>query len=273
MPASRWRLALAVPLGAAFLFPLFWLVSTSLQPTGQPLSRRVDPWPGAPAWENYAAVFGLVEFGRFALNSLLVAGVAVPLTVVVASWAGFAMARLPGRQRRWLAGLSFVALMIPVTAVWLPRFLLFEGVGLLDSRLALVAPALGGTSPLFALLFLWSCSRVPRELFEAAALDGAGWLRQWAEVAMPLSRPVTVAVATLAFVAYWGNFVDPLLYIQSAEKQTLPYGLQLLYQLDSTNWPLLMAGAAMATAPVVLAFLAAQRWFLQPFRGGGWLGR
>ncbi|HYO30026.1 MAG TPA: ABC transporter permease subunit, partial [Thermomicrobiales bacterium] len=142
-----------------------------------------------------------------------------------------------------------------------------------DSRLALVVPAFAGTSPLFALLFLWSCRRIPPDLFEAASLDGAGVLRLWATVAMPLSRPTAVAVATLAFVAYWGNFVDPLLYVQSIEKQTLPYGLQLLFQLDATNWPILMAAAAMATLPVVVAFLAAQRWFLQPFRGGGWLGR
>ena len=273
MPRSRWRLGVAAPLAAAFLFPLFWLVSTSLQPTGQPLSRRLDPWPAVPAWENYAAVFGIVEFARFALNSALVVLVAVPLTVLVSSWAGFAMARLPARPRRALVALSFVVLMTPATAVWLPRFLLFEGVGLLDSRLALVVPAFAGTSPLFALLFLWSCRRIPPDLFEAASLDGAGAFRLWATVAMPLSRPTAVAVATLAFVAYWGNFVDPLLYVQSIEKQTLPYGLQLLFQLDSTNWPILMAAAAMATLPVVVAFLAAQRWFLQPFRGGEWLGR
>jgi multiple sugar transport system permease protein len=273
MPTSRWRLAVVVPLAAAFLFPLFWLVSTSLQPTGQPLSRRLDPWPAVPAWENYAAVFGVVEFARFGLNSLLVVLVAVPLTVLVSSWAGFAMARLPARSRRLLVAFSFVVQMTPVTAVWLPRFLLFEGVGLLDTRLALVVPAFAGTSPLFALLFVWSCRRIPPDLFEAAVLDGAGPFRLWATVAMPLSRPIAVAVATLAFVAYWGNFIDPLLYIRSTEKQTLPYGLQLLYQLDATNWPVLMAAAAMVTAPVVLAFLAAQRWFLQPFRVGGWLGR
>ncbi|MBA3415393.1 MAG: carbohydrate ABC transporter permease [Chloroflexia bacterium] len=273
MPGSRWRLAVALPLAVAFLFPLFWLVSTSLQPTGQPLSRRLNPWPAAPAWENYAAVFGVVEFARFGLNSLLVVLVAVPLTVLVSSWAGFALARLPARPRRLLVALSFVVLMTPVTAVWLPRFLLFEAAGLIDNRLALVVPAFAGTSPLYALLFLWSCRRIPADLFEAAALDGAGPFRLWANVAMPLSRPTAVAVATLAFVASWGNFIDPLLYIRSAEKQTLPYGLQFLFQLDSTNWPVLMAAAAMATAPAVLAFLAAQRLFLQPFRGGGWLGR
>ena len=273
MPASPWRLAVAVPLAAAFLFPLFWLVSTSLQPTGQPLSRRLDPWPVVPAWGNYPAVFGIVDYGRFALNSLLVVLVAVPVTVLVASWAGFAMARLPGRSRRVLVALSFVVLMVPITAVWIPRFLLFEAVGLLDSRVALVVPAFAGASPLYALLFLWSCRRIPSDLYEAAALDGAGPLRLWATVAMPLSRPATVAVATLAFVAFWGNFIDPLLYIQSTEKQTVPYGLQLLFQFESTNWPILMAAAAMATAPVVIVFLAAQRWFLQPFRSGGWLGR
>jgi multiple sugar transport system permease protein len=165
-----------------------------------------------------------VEFARFGLNSLLVVLVAVPLTVLVSSWAGFAMARLPARSRRLLVAFSFVVQMTPVTAVWLPRFLLFEGVGLLDTRLALVVPAFAGTSPLFALLFLWSCRRIPPDLFEAAVLDGAGPLRLWATVAMPLSRPVAVAVATLAFVAYWGNFIDPLLYIGRRRSRPCPMG-------------------------------------------------
>lgn len=134
-------------------------------------------------------------------------------------------------------------------------------------------PAFGGSSPFYVLLFLWTFLRMPRELAEAARLDGAGALRIWAGIAMPLARPTIVAVGMLAFVLYWSNFVDPLLYLQTTEKQTLPYALQTLHQLDSTNWPLLMAGAAMVTAPVVLVFLLAQRAFLQQFRGQGWMGR
>src|SRR5918999_1309147 len=232
----------------------------------RPLSREIEWIPRPAAWENYPAVFDLLDVWRLAGNSALVVALAVPLTVVVASWAGFAMSQLPQAWRLRLTVLSFAAMMVPLTAVWLPRFLLFKEAGLIDSRLALVVPALGGTSPFFVLLFLWTFLRLPPDVPGAARLDGAGPLRVWAGVAMPLARPTIVAVGTLAFVAYWGNFVDPFLYLRSTDKMTLPYGLQLLYQLDRSNWPLLMAGAALVVAPVLLVFLLSQRAFLQQFR-------
>ncbi len=249
------------------------MFTTSLRQIGVPLSRQLEVFPQSPSWDNYPAAIDLAGMGQSALNSAFVVVLAVPLTILVASLAGFAMAQLPQRARLTLTLISFAVLMTPVTAVWLPRFVLFKEAGLLDSRLALVVPALGGTSPFFVLLFLWTFLRVPIEVYESARLDGAGALRVWAGIAMPLARPTIVAVGMLTFVAYWGNFIDPLLYLRTPEKMTLPYSLQILYQLDSTNWPLLMAGAVLVTAPVVLVFVVAQRSFLQQFREQGWLGR
>jgi len=271
-PARPARPLLVLAVAALFLTPFWLLLTTSLRPPG-PLVRGFDwlPWPAA--WGNYAAVFDLLDLWRNAANSAFVVLLAVPLTVLVASWAGFALAQLPQAWRLRLTVLSFAALMVPLTAVWLARFVLFKEAGLLDSRLALVVPALGGTSPFYVLLFLWTFLRVPAELYEAARLDGAGALGVWARIAMPLARPTIVAVAMLAFVHYWSSFVEPLLYIRTAAKMTAPLGLQALYQLDRTNWPLLMAGAVMVTAPVVLLFLLVQRAFLQEFRGSGWFGR
>jgi multiple sugar transport system permease protein len=268
-----WRLLAAVGAVALFLAPIWFMLTTSLRQIGVPLSRQLEWWPQAPAWENYAAAFDLGHLGRAALNSGFVVLLAVPLTIAVASLAGFALAQMPQRVRMALTLLSVVVLMTPITAVWLPRFVLFKEAGLLDSRLALIVPAFGGTSPAFVLLFLWTFLRVPAEVFEAARLDGAGAWRIWAQIALPLARPTSVAVGMLAFVFYWGNYIDPLLYLRSPEKMTLPYALEFLHQLDPTNWPILMAGAVLVTAPVALVFLAAQRSFLQQFREQGWLGR
>jgi multiple sugar transport system permease protein len=272
-PRDGWRFLAAIAASALFLSPIAFMLTTSLRESGVPLSRQLEVFPRSPSWDNYPAAFALADMGRAALNSAFVVALAVPLTILVASLAGFAMSQLPQRARLTLTLLSFAVLMTPVTAVWLPRFVLFKEAGLLDSRLALVVPALGGTSPFFALLFLWTFLRIPVEVYESARLDGAGALRVWAGIAMPLARPTIVAVGMLAFVAYWGNFIDPLLYLRAPEKMTLPYALQILHQLDATNWPLLMAGAVLITAPVVLVFLVAQRSFLQQFREQGWLGR
>ncbi len=267
------RPLLMVVAALLFLLPFWWMFATSLRPLGRPLSRNLEGFPRPAAWDNYPAVFELLDLWRFAANSTFVVLLAVPITIVVASWAGFALAQVPQVWRLRLTVLSFLTMMVPLTAVWLTRFLMFKEAGLLDSRFALVVPALGGTSPFYVLLFLWTFLRVPAEVYEAARLDGASAIGIWAGIAMPLARPTIVAVGMLTFVNYWGNFIDPLLYIQSPEKQTLTYALQSLQQLDSTNWPLLMAGSAMVTAPAVLIFLLAQRAFLQQLRGNGWLGR
>ena len=272
-PRDGWRFLVAVVAASLFLAPIAFMFTTSLRQIGVPLSRQLEWFPQSPSWDNYSAAIDLAGMGQSALNSAFVVVLAVPLTILIASLAGFAMSQLPQRARLVLTLVSFAVLMIPVTAVWLPRFVLFKEAGMLDSRLALVVPALGGTSPFFVLLFLWSFLRVPVEVYESARLEGAGALRVWAEIAMPLARPTIVAVGMLSFVAYWGNFIDPLLYLRSPEKMTLPYSLQILYQLDATNWPLLMAGAVLVTAPVVIVFVIAQRSFLQQFREQGWLGR
>jgi multiple sugar transport system permease protein len=200
------------------------------------------------------------------------------LTVLTASWAAFAMFRLP---RRWAGALivaSLVALMVPLTALLVPRFVMFRHLHLVNNPesfpyIPLIAPAIMGTSPFYVLLFYWSFKRLPPELFEAARLEGLGPLATWWRVAMPLIRPVTVAVAVLAFVFTWSNFLDPLIFVFDQEKFTVPLGLRALSVLDRTNFPLLLAGAVAATLPVIVAFLYVQRYFLQEFRGAGYLGR
>jgi multiple sugar transport system permease protein len=268
-----WRHLVLLPMAALFLLPLIWMVTTSLREPGQALSPRLIWLPRPLAWQNYPAVFDLLPLWRFAANSIFVAIVAVVITIVVSSWAGFALAQLPATWRLRLTAISFAALMVPLTAVWLTRFILFKQVGLIDTPWALIAPSVMGTSPSYALLFLWTFLRVPHEVLEAARLDGAGAFRVWFGIAMPLARPTATAVALLAFTVYWSSFIEPLIFIQSIEKQTLPFALQMLHQLDRADWPLLMAGSVLVSLPVVVVFLLAQRYFLQEFRGTGWMGR
>lgn len=263
----------ATLVAALFLLPLLWAVSASLRPRGVPSPRAIEWIPSPVAWENYRTVFRVVELQRYMLNSLFVAALAVPITVLMASLAGFAISQLSARWRGRLMVLSVCCLMVPLTAIWLPRFLLFKEAGLMDNRLALVVPALMGTSPFYVLLFVWTFLRIPREVYEAARLDGAGPFRVWAQIALPVARPALVSVAVLAFVHYWNSFVEPLLLIRTDAKMTASLGLRVLYGLDRTDWPLMMTGAVVVTAPVVLVFLLAQRAFLQDAHGHGVLGR
>lgn len=167
------------------------------------------------------------------------------------------------KGQRLLVSLSAVLLIVPAAAVWLIRFQIYSRLGLLDSLWALIAPALAGGSPLFVLLFYWTFRRIPYELIEAALLDGASWWRIWWQVALPLARPASSAVIVLAFVKFWSDFTDPVLYIFDTQKYTLPIGLQLIKQLDATNLPYLMAASTIMLVPVMVLFLVAQRVFLK----------
>jgi multiple sugar transport system permease protein len=263
---------IATMVALLFLLPLYWAASASLRAVGVPLPRTIDWIPSPAAWDNYRAIFEVAALHRFALNSLFVAALAVPLTILVASMAGFAIAQVSRRWRLRLTALSVLCLMVPLTAIWLPRFILFKEAGLMNQRIALVVPALMGTSPLYVLLFAWTFLRVPREVYEAARLDGAGPYRIWGQIGLPLARPTIVAVAVLSFVHYWNSFVEPLLLMRTEDTMTATLGLRVLYSLDRTNWPLLMTGAVLLLAPVALVFLLVQRAFLQDARGRSVLG-
>ena len=268
-----WRQPVAVAVAVLFLLPLWFMVSGSLREPGTAPPRTPELLPSPASTESYERAFELVDLGRHALNSLLVAALTVPVAVLVASWAGFGLLLVAGRVRSLLLGLSFAALMVPLTALLVPRFTMFRWLGLTDTWVPLVAPALLGLSPFYVLLFYWSFRRIPRELFDAAVLEGMSPMRMWRRLAMPLVRPVTTAIALLTFIATWGNFLDPLIYLFDSDLYTLPLGLRSLAVLDRTNYPILLAGAVVATAPVVAAFAVAQRYFLHEDRGAGWLGR
>lgn len=270
---GRWRHLPALAVAAVFLLPLAYMVSGSLRRAGLPPPRTPELVPAAPTLANYERAFDLVDLGRYALNSALVVALAVPLTLLFASWAGFATSRLPHRGRAALVALSLVALMVPVTALLVPRFALFSWLGLTNTYVPLVAPALIGTSPFYVLLFYWAFRRIPDELYEACRLEGLSPLQTWWRVALPLARPVTVAVAVLAGVFTWSNFLDPLIYLFDSDLFTLPLGLRALATLDRQDFPVLLAGAVVATAPVVVAFLWVQRFFLREYAMRGWLGR
>ena len=254
--------ALAILIAALFILPAALAVLGSVFPIGL---WDVTDWATslfAPQWGNYRTLFQTIDGGRQLWNSLLVVILGVPVSIITSSLAGFFIVNQPQPWRRWLVVFAIVTMLIPPSAVWLLRFQVFERLGLLDTLFALIAPAFAGGNSLFVLVYFWAWSQIPIELFEAAKIDGAGFLTRWRRVALPLVRPATAAVGLLAFMLFWGSFIEPLLFIYDPQKYTLPIGLQLLNQLDSTNRPLLLAGAVVAMVPPIALFAVAQRWFL-----------
>ena len=211
---------------------------------------------------GYQRALDLGGLLRASLNSVLVAVVAVPLSVLVASLAGFALARLAPRTTATVVAASLVALMVPATALLVPRFAIFRFLGLTDTLVPLIAPALLGTSPLYVLVYYLAFRALPADLYDACLVEDLSPLRTWWRVALPLVRPVTAGLTALTFVLTWSNFLDPLIYVYDRDLFTLPLALRSLSLLDPTNFPVFLAGAVIATVPALVVFALAQRRFL-----------
>jgi multiple sugar transport system permease protein len=253
------RTALRLLVVVVFLAPLAVVLAGSLREVGAPPPAGLDLLPSSPSTSSYDRLADITPLGRLLRNSLLVVVVAVPLATLVASWAGFALAQLAPRSRRLLVGLTTALLLVPLPMLWIPRFVIYLEVGVLDTLVPLIAPALAATTPFTVLLAYRAFRRIPPELWEAARLEGTSAVATWWRVGLPLVTATTTAIAAVAFVFHWGNYLDALLYAQSEDTRTLPLGLGELATLDGVEQPVLFAGAAVLAVPAVLALLAVQR--------------
>lgn len=256
---GRAAIGLRVLVIVVFLAPLVVVLAGSLRRVGLPPPAGVELLPAEPGLTAYRALGELTPLGRLLRNSLIVVVIAVPVATVIASWAGFALAQLSGRMRKLLVAGTFALLLVPLPMLWVPRFFLFLELGVLDSLVPLIAPALAATTPFTVLLAYRAFCRVPTEQWEAARLEGASALTTWWRVGLPQVTATTTAIAAVAFVFHWGNYLDALLYAQSEASRTLPLGLGELASLDAAEQPVLFAGAAVLAVPAVLALLAVQR--------------
>jgi multiple sugar transport system permease protein len=263
--------ALLLAVIVVFLFPIVWMFSYAVRPVTLPAPARFELFVLPLAFENFARLNEFMPVGQLTLNSLRVVALAVPLTLVTASWAGFAIAQLPPRARGLFLLLSIALMLVPALATWIPRFVLFTQLRWIDTILPLLAPALMGTNPFFVILFYLAFRRVPREVYESAHLDGANALRIWWSIALPLAVPALLAVGVLSAAYYWSNYSDPLLYLRREVNYTLPIGVQLMEKAQANNFPLMMAVAVVMVAPVLAMFLLVQPFFLQGKIAERWL--
>jgi ABC-type glycerol-3-phosphate transport system permease component len=254
-----------IAVGAAIIvMPLAWMISTSLK---QQMEVFVLPpkWiPSPPRWGNYAEIFRGAPFGRYLLNSGIVTGFSIAGSVISCSFAayGFARLRFPGRDLLFILILS--TLMLPESVTLVPRFIVFEKLGWLNSFKPLIVPSFFGSA--FQIFLLRQFFRtIPIDLEDAARLDGAGTLRIFATIVLPLSKPALVTAAIFSFIFTWNDFLRPLLYLNSEDKYTVAIGL-LNYTGSDRIGPqmhLLMTASFISTLPVLVIFLVAQRLFVK----------
>jgi len=269
---AKWLLVIfLIPAAIFMLAPFVWMLSTSLKGVGQVFEYPPRWIPETFHWENYTRVFKVLPFGRFFLNSAIVATTVTVLQLVTCSLAAYAFARLrfPGRDPLFLAYLG--TLMIPGQVILIPNFILLRYLGWIDTYWALIVPGIFSAFGTFLLrqYFL----TIPGELEDAAVVDGATRFQIYTRVILPLAGPALSALAIFTFLGQWNSFLFPLVVTKSTHMSTLTVGLRTLQGQYNTDWTLLMAGAVIALAPVLLVFIFAQRYIIRGIALTGLGGR
>jgi multiple sugar transport system permease protein len=253
---------------ATFLFPFLWMVSTSLKPETEVFSwpPRLLPWP--PVWSNYAEAWNIAPFGRYFLNTAFVAVTVTAVSLFLNSLAAYAFARLRFRGRDLLFMLLLATMMIPAQVTMIPTFLILKQLGWLDSYLGLTVPGFAGAFGIFMLRqFMLT---IPEDLLDAARLDGCTEFGIYRQIVLPLCKPALATLAVFTFMGAWNDFILPLFVVKSGEMRTLTLAVAALSSgLYVMSFPLMMAAATFVIAPVLVAFLFAQRFFTRSIVLGG----
>jgi multiple sugar transport system permease protein len=260
---------IVLTLGAAVMIvPFAYMIATSFKPNALVLEIPPKFLPSHPTTSNYTDAWTSNQFGRYFLNSVMVAAATTFLSVFLSSMMAYAFARFRFPGRGLLFGLLLVGLMVPTMMLIIPQFLLAKNLGLLDSLPGLVFFYVGGTVALNTFLLRSFFQDIPHELEEAMVVDGAGPWKRYLRLILPLSRPALATVAIFSFLASWDEFVWALTVINDPNKRTLPIAIALFQGEHSTSWGLVFAASAIAILPVIAIFVAFQRQFVSGLASG-----
>jgi multiple sugar transport system permease protein len=248
-------------IGITMVLPFVWMVSTSLKEEGSVFTVKPEFIPKPAVFKNYATVWNSLPFGRFFGNSLFVAISITIGQVLTSSLAAYSFARLdfPGRDKLFLVYLG--TLMIPAHVTMIPMFAFIRNLGWIDTYKALILPAMFTAYGTFMLrqFFL----TIPKELEEAALIDGCSHFGIYWHIILPLSMPALATLSTFTFLGTWNDFLWPLVVTISNDKKTLPVGLATLQGQYNTDWTILMAGSVIVILPVLILFILNQRFFVK----------
>jgi len=258
--------AAAVVLTLLFITPFFWTVSISLKQIKELFQFPPLLLPETPQWGNYVQVWTRVPFGKWVVNTFIITGSAMAGTLLTASLVAYSFARYkyPGRDLFFMVTLS--TMMLPAEVTIIPQYLGFRQLDLLDTFWPLIIPAWLGGGAFYIFLLRQFFMTIPRDLDDAARIDGASGFQIFWNVMLPLAKPALATVAVISFIANWDEFLRPLIYLNTTEKFPLSVGLRFFNNRGNETDPLdhlLMAAAVMVTAPCLVLFFCTQRYFVR----------
>jgi len=265
MQAFFWKLILTVILFAfaiTMVLPFLWMVSTSLKKPIEVFAYPIQWIPHTFHWDNYKEVWsGPRSFWIYYWNSIKVTGLTVIGTVIVSSAAAYGFSRIQFKGRDMVFMIFLATMMVPDQVTLIPRFILFNYLGIYNTHLSLILPGIFTVFGTFLMRQFYMT--IPNELSEAARMEGANHFRIWSRILVPLSKPTLVSLIILSFTWNWNEFVNPLVFLNKKELFTVPLGLTNFIDEAGTEYSLMMTAAVSSILPVMLLFLACQRWFIE----------
>jgi multiple sugar transport system permease protein len=254
-----------------FLVPIIWMLVSALKPSAEVFTTPPTLFGSEVKFSNFVEAWNYLPFGRFILNTVFVAGIGTLITLVASAMSGYAFARLNFRFRGGLFVLYLSTLIVPQEVIVIPMFLVMQRLGWVNSYQALILPWAFTAFGTFLLrqFFL----TIPRELEEAAKIDGCGHIRILRSIIIPISAPALAVLAVFTFISYWNSFLWPLIIINDTAKMTVPLGLDLFLGQQGQRWELLMAAATISMVPTVILVLALQKYLVRGIALSGLGGR
>lgn len=249
------------------ILPLAWMLTASLKTRSEIYTLPVSWWPEAFRWQNYQQAWTAVPFERFFINSVITTALGSSLELANGVLTAYALVFLPFPKKNLVFLLILAALMVPIQVTLIPNYVLVANLGWVNTYQGIIIP--GAAVALGTFLLRQQFLSLPREVIEAARIDGAGHLRMLWQIVLPMSRPALVTFALIYIVARWNDYLWPLLVTNNDQRMTLPVGLtQLQHSEGSSEWGVVMAGAVMVITPVLAIFLWAQRHIVEGLTAG-----
>ncbi len=257
----------SIVLAVIALIPFLWMISTSLKSRGALMSIPIEWIPAEPTLDGYAKVFSRFPFLRTIGNSLLISVAYTLITLISASMAAFAFAKLRFRGSGAILSVYIATMMIPTQVTMIPLFVVMNRLGLIDSYASVILPSM--FKPFAVFLLVQQMKTIPNDYIDAARIDGAGLFQTYRKVALPLCIPTLATLAVTTFMESWNDYLWPLLMLTDRNKMTLPIALSTLNGQYSTEYNVLMAGSLISMVPIIIIYIAAQKQFKSGLMAGG----
>lgn len=262
------RYVLLIFVSLLFIAPAYWMLSSALKPNYEIFALPPIWWPSSPRWENFKEALTVLPFGRFALNTLIIAVFSIIGHLISCTLVAYAFARYDAPGKNFFFVLLLSTLMLPYPVTMVPLYIIFSRLGWVNSFLPLIVPAFFANA-FYVFLLRQAFKQIPPDLEEAARIDGANTLQVLWYIILPISMPALATVAIFTFQAAWNDFLGPLIFLHDQSKYTLTLGLSFFRGSYEVNWAYLMASSLVVSLPVILVFFLAQKVFIQ---GVGYTG-